>query len=344
MSDTTANLDLPYILPSQAQKHVTHNEALQLLDAIVQLVVSSQAASPPPDPEEGDCHAVIATATGDWTGQEGALAAYIDGDWIFIAPKPGWRAWFVPEGAQRYWTGTEWSALPSPSAFERLGIHATADETNRLAVSADASLFNHAGAGHQLKLNKASVADTVSLLFQTGWSGRTEMGLSGSDAFQLKTSSDGSSWTTALTISPEGAVLLPTRPLVRASYGETAMTPPDGTMSGFGTLHFNQGGFALGSTVPSGSGNRLIVPVTGPYLLTVNLSCTAAASHSVSLLKDGSVTILTIRDFDSGSASYSQSATAIAWLEAGSWLALQHHGGAEIQFGYGKTELNAALL
>jgi hypothetical protein len=29
MSDTTTNLLLPYILAAQAQKHVTHNEALR---------------------------------------------------------------------------------------------------------------------------------------------------------------------------------------------------------------------------------------------------------------------------------------------------------------------------
>ncbi|MEK1894771.1 MAG: hypothetical protein AAAB20_16100 [Rhizobium sp.] len=37
MSDQTNNRALPYILPSQAGQHVTHNEALQRLDAIVQL-------------------------------------------------------------------------------------------------------------------------------------------------------------------------------------------------------------------------------------------------------------------------------------------------------------------
>ena len=35
MSDITTHLLLPYILASQAQKHVTHNEALRLLDAMV---------------------------------------------------------------------------------------------------------------------------------------------------------------------------------------------------------------------------------------------------------------------------------------------------------------------
>ena len=37
--DLTENLQIPYILPSQAQKHVTHNEAIKALDAVVQLAV-----------------------------------------------------------------------------------------------------------------------------------------------------------------------------------------------------------------------------------------------------------------------------------------------------------------
>jgi hypothetical protein len=37
MSNTSTHLALPYIVPAQAQKHVTHNEALYILDAIVQL-------------------------------------------------------------------------------------------------------------------------------------------------------------------------------------------------------------------------------------------------------------------------------------------------------------------
>ena len=33
--DQTSRLALPYLLPNQAQKHVTHNEALRRLDALV---------------------------------------------------------------------------------------------------------------------------------------------------------------------------------------------------------------------------------------------------------------------------------------------------------------------
>ena len=49
--DNTPNLQLPYLIAAQAQKHVTHNEALRGLDAIVQLLVlDKDLASPPGSP------------------------------------------------------------------------------------------------------------------------------------------------------------------------------------------------------------------------------------------------------------------------------------------------------
>lgn len=48
MSDTSAILGLPYLMPSQAQKHVTHNEALARLDLLVQLRVEALEAETPP--------------------------------------------------------------------------------------------------------------------------------------------------------------------------------------------------------------------------------------------------------------------------------------------------------
>ena len=47
MTDT-ANLGLPCIEGSQAQKHVTHNEALRILDTLVQLAVQDRDLTAPP--------------------------------------------------------------------------------------------------------------------------------------------------------------------------------------------------------------------------------------------------------------------------------------------------------
>ena len=58
-----------------------------------------------------------------------------------------------------------------------------------------------AGGGNgdvQVKLNKEALTDTASILFQTGFSGRAEIGLAGGDGLSLKVSADGAAWNTAL--------------------------------------------------------------------------------------------------------------------------------------------------
>ena len=57
MSDTLPKLSLPFIAPSQAMKHATHNEALLRLDAITQLSVEALGATMPPAvPQGGVCY------------------------------------------------------------------------------------------------------------------------------------------------------------------------------------------------------------------------------------------------------------------------------------------------
>lgn len=201
--DLSPVLSLPLIQPAQAQKHVTHNEALRLLDVLVQPAVASRSiATPPGFPAQGGRWIVASGATGAWAGHEGAIALHDQGAWVFLAPQPGWQVQVIDEGAPVHWTGTAWLAQADlPQRFPRIGVATDADAANRLAVASPATLFTHVGAGHQLKLNKAAAADTASLLFQTGWSGRAEMGTAGSDDFAIKVSPDGTTWTTALSIA-----------------------------------------------------------------------------------------------------------------------------------------------
>lgn len=201
MPDTTPNLDLPFLLPAQAQKHVTHNEALERLDLIVQLTLQRfDAESPPAAPPEGRIWALGPAPGGDWAGQAGKLATFLGGAWTFLDPREGWRAWGLAEAQLRVWRGTAWEQPPLDD-LPGVGIGTTHDGTNRLAVVSPATLFSHAGAGHQVKVNKAAAGDTASLLFQDGWSGRAEMGLAGSDDFSVKVSADGGAWTEALRIA-----------------------------------------------------------------------------------------------------------------------------------------------
>ena len=210
--DATDNLNLPYILPAQAQKHVTHNEALKALDALLHLSVLSRAVTAPPaSPAAGDRYIVPAGATDAWTGQTKAVAAWQDGAWAFHAPREGWLAQVIDENRLLVFRAGDWlSAAFDIAVADRIGINATADATNRLAVAAPASLFNNEGAGHQIKVNKASAGDTASLLFQTNWSGRAEMGLAGSDTFRIKVSADGSAFNDAMVADPAtGRVAFP---------------------------------------------------------------------------------------------------------------------------------------
>lgn len=195
---------MPYILPSQAQKHVTHNEALRLLDAVVHLSVKSRnRTEAPKTPASGDRYLVAAAAAGAWAGKGGAIASFIDGGWLFVTPAIGWLAYVEDEALLLVFDGTLWkgvSSVPENLSLSMLGVHATADAVNRLAISSDASLFNHAGAGHQVKVNKQAVTDTASLLYQTNWTGFAEMGLNGSNDFSVKVSSDTRQWREAIRV------------------------------------------------------------------------------------------------------------------------------------------------
>ena len=82
MSDLSPILSLPLLQASQAQKHVTHNEALMQLDLLVQLTVADRTRtaprrpparskanatlSPPPPPGLGRVR--LARSRSGWTG------------------------------------------------------------------------------------------------------------------------------------------------------------------------------------------------------------------------------------------------------------------------------------
>lgn len=203
MSDISTILSLPLIQPSQAQKHVTHNEALRLLDVAVQLAVTDRdRADPPLAPAPGDRHIVAAGGTGDWAGQDGTVAVYDSDGWRFVVPNTGWRAYVAAEAATVVFDGTNWATdVPATANLPMVGVNTTADANNRLSVASEASLFTHAGADHRMVMNKAGSAQTASLLFQSGWSGRAEIGTTGDDDFHVKVSPDGSTWHEAMQVS-----------------------------------------------------------------------------------------------------------------------------------------------
>ncbi len=216
----TPNLQLPYVAAGQAQKHVTVNEGLRALDALVHMGVASRStATPPARPGEGQRFIAPAGASGAFAGRAGQIAAWQDGAWNWYAPRPGWISWVTDEALLLAYGDEGWIiAAGRYQNLPQVGVNASADALNRLTVSSAATLLNHAGAGHQLKINKAAAGETASLLFQSNWSGRAEMGLAGDDAFRLKVSGDGASWACALEVAPDGNAGM------RASPGAAALT------------------------------------------------------------------------------------------------------------------------
>jgi Protein of unknown function (DUF2793) len=256
MTDTT-NLGLPCIEGSQAQKHITHNDALRILDTLVQLAVLTRTLTAPPgSPADGQRWIVKAGATDIWVGHDNAVAAWQDGAWQFSTPQTGWCAFVVDEGTLLVWNGSAWgdffSTVTSIQNLALLGIGTTADSSNPLSAKLNAALFvaktvAESGSGDlRYTLSKESVGHTLSLLFQDNYSGRAEIGLTGDDDFHFKVSPDGSTWYEALKIaSATGKVSFPVSggPREVLTANRTYYVRTDGSDSNNGLANTSGGAF-----------------------------------------------------------------------------------------------------
>jgi hypothetical protein len=211
MTDT-ANLGLPFIEAAQAQKHVTHNEALRILDALVMLAVKDRdLSSPPASPAEGERYIVKAPGSGAFAGKDKQIAHFADGGWMFYLPVDGWTCFVQDESTLLAFDGEEWVAaldtLGGVSELQELtllGLGTEADGTNPFSAKLNNALWTARATGEggdgdlRYKMNKSAEANTLSLLMQTGYSGRAEFGLTGDDNLHVKVSPDGTSWIEAM--------------------------------------------------------------------------------------------------------------------------------------------------
>ncbi len=109
MTLQTDRLSLPLLAVAQAQKEMTHNEALALLDSVVQpVVVAIAPATTPTSPVPGQGWIVGAAPTGAWAGHAGSLAVWTSGGWRFVAPFEGMMVWSLADTMVFRRAGAAW--------------------------------------------------------------------------------------------------------------------------------------------------------------------------------------------------------------------------------------------
>jgi hypothetical protein len=276
MSETTAHLALPFIMAAQAQKHVTHNEALRLLDGLVQLSVKDRdLTAPPASPTDGDRYIVASGATGTWAGWDLNVALWTDGAWLRLSPRAGWQAWVEDEALLLIFNGTNWVSA-APAALQNLallGLGTAADAANPFSAKLNAALWTartaaEGGTGDLLyTMNKEAAGDDLGLTLQTGYVTKALMGLFGSDRFRLAVSPDGSTFFDGLIVdNATGIIDQPRLPRFKGYTNYDNYVAVDTwTKIGINNTDYNdQGAF-------DAANNRFVAPVAGTYLFGATL-------------------------------------------------------------------------
>lgn len=109
----TTNFSLPMLFAGQAQKEFFINQALAMIDGLLQLSVEESQSAPPPNPTDGQCFRVLTPSSGDWTGKDDQLAIYLAGSWCFVTATNGMRI-FDRAAKQFLVFNTVWSAATEP--------------------------------------------------------------------------------------------------------------------------------------------------------------------------------------------------------------------------------------
>lgn len=111
MSTTTPRMYFPEIAASQAQKEVTHNESLQMLDCFTFCAVQDKDQVNPPTTSNGVSYIVAVGGASTWSGHDNSIAQYYNSAWNYYTPGEGWRAWIKDEDLMYVYTGSIWTPL-----------------------------------------------------------------------------------------------------------------------------------------------------------------------------------------------------------------------------------------
>lgn len=111
---TTPNLNLPQMAQNTLQPSVSFNDALQILDVLIQHTPQDVLLATPPttlDTDIGKSWIVATGGTGVWAGKDNQIAIVTAADlWMFIVPRIGWKAYSLTQAAEYRYNGTAWVA------------------------------------------------------------------------------------------------------------------------------------------------------------------------------------------------------------------------------------------
>lgn len=121
---------------AQSQKHVTFNEAILKLDAFSQSsIIDRDLTAPPGSESDGDLYIVGASATGSWSSQDGNLALYVNGDYVFITPVEGMAFWVDDEDIFIIYNGASWSEITGGGGSATLTENAQTGTSYTLVIA-----------------------------------------------------------------------------------------------------------------------------------------------------------------------------------------------------------------
>lgn len=111
MTDTP-RWDLPLLMAGQAQKEISHNEALLAIDRLLHLVVHDRTScAPPVGARAGDAVIIGTEPTGTWAGSAGMLASFDGIGWTLVTPRAGCLAWIRNEAILVVFHADAWRTL-----------------------------------------------------------------------------------------------------------------------------------------------------------------------------------------------------------------------------------------
>jgi hypothetical protein len=104
----TPNCNLPEISVGQSAKETTHNEALWIIDGLLQRGAADIANTPGSSISNGDVYIVGTSAASSFASQSSTVAIYIASTWQFFTASEGWRLWVNDVDRYYRYTGSAW--------------------------------------------------------------------------------------------------------------------------------------------------------------------------------------------------------------------------------------------